>query len=114
MSSTMTKPAHTLPAFVNEPVTDFSRPANREAIEKALAAVNAQLGRDYGLLVAGRSEKTPDKLKSLNPSKPSEVVGIHSKATAALAREAVEAAYAYFPEWSATPPQERAEMLLRA
>src|SRR5580692_4062054 len=113
MSSTMTKPVH-LHAFANEPVTDFSRPTNREAIERALAAVHAQLGRDYDLLVAGRSEKTPDKLKSLNPSKPSEVVGIHSKATAALAKEAVEAAYAFFPEWSATPPQERADMLLRA
>jgi 1-pyrroline-5-carboxylate dehydrogenase len=109
----MTKPVH-LHAFANEPVTDFSRPTNREAIERALAAVHAQLGRDYDLLVAGRSEKTPDKLKSLNPSKPSEVVGIHSKATAALAKEAVEAAYAFFPEWSATPPQERADMLLRA
>ena len=31
-------------------------------------------------------------------------MGIHSKATAALAKEAVEAAYAYYPEWSATPP----------
>src|ERR1039458_5403092 len=114
MSSTMTKPAHSVPAFSNEQVTDFSRPANRDAIEKALAEVHAQLGRDYDLLVAGRREKTSDKLKSLNPSRPSEVVGIHSKATAALAKEAVEAAYAYYPEWSATPPETRAEMLLRA
>src|ERR1022692_1465814 len=114
MSSTMTKPAHSLPAFSNEQVTDFSHAANREAIEKALAAVRAELGRDYDLLVAGRREKTADKLKSLNPSRPSEVVGIHSKATAALAKEAVEAAYAYYPEWSATPPAIRAEMLLRA
>src|ERR1035438_9900892 len=114
MSSTMTKPAHSLPAFSNEPVTDFSRPANRDAIEKAVAEVHAQLGSDYDLLVAGRREKTADKLKSLNPSRPSEVVGIHSKATAALAKEAVEAAYAYYPEWSATPPATRAEMLLRA
>ena len=67
----MTKPAEALSAFSNEHVTDFSRPANREAIEKALASVHAQLGRDYDLLVAGRSEKTPDKLKSLNPSRPS-------------------------------------------
>src|SRR5258708_5227533 len=114
MSSTMTKPAHALPAFSNEAVTDFSRPGHREAIEKALAEVQAQLGRDYDLHIAGRREKTADKLKSLNPSRPSEVVGIHSKATAAMAKEAVEAAYAYFPEWSATPPQTRAGMLLRA
>ena len=114
MSTTMTKPAHSLPAFSNEHVTDFSRPANRAAIEKAMTEVHAQLGRDYDLLVAGRREKTLDKLKSLNPSKPSEVVGIHSKATAELAKEAVEAAYAFYPEWSATPPVTRAEMLLKA
>ncbi len=114
MSSTMTKPAHSVPAFSNEPVTDFSRPANREAIEKALSDVHAQLGREYDLLVAGRREKTADKLKSLNPSQPSEVVGVHSKATAALAKEAVESAYAYFPEWSRTPAETRAEMLLKA
>ena len=110
----MTKPVQSLPAFSNEPVTDFSRPANREAMEKALADVHGQLGREYDLLVAGRREKTPDKLKSLNPSRPSEVVGIHSKATAAQAKEAVESAHAYFPEWSATPAAERVHMLLQA
>ena len=114
MSSTMTKPAPAVPAFSNEAVTDFSRPANREAMEKALAEVHAQLGRDYDLRVAGRRESTPDKLKSLNPSRPKEVVGIHSKATAALATEAVELAYAYYPVWSATPAETRAEMLLKA
>ena len=114
MSSTMTKPAEALAAFSNEPLIDFSRPANREAMEKALADVRAQLGREYDLLIAGRREKTPDTLKSLNPSKPSEAVGIHSKATAAQAKEAVEAAYAYFPEWASTPAETRVDMLLEA
>src|SRR5579871_3939347 len=114
MSTTMTKPAQSPAAFSNEAVTDFSRPANREAMEKALADVHAQLGREYELLVAGRREKTPDKLRSLNPSRPSEVVGIHSKATAAMAKEAVESAHAYFAEWGATPAEARVDMLLRA
>src|ERR1700694_1348835 len=114
MSSTIAEPVKTIPAFSNEPVADFSKPANREAMEKALRDVRGQFGRDYDLLIAGRREKTPDKLKSLNPSRSSEVVGIHSKATAALANEAVEAAYAYFPVWAATPAKTRVEMLLRA
>jgi 1-pyrroline-5-carboxylate dehydrogenase len=42
------------------------------------------------------------------------VVGVHSKATAELAREAVEAAHAYFPEWGAVPAETRARILLRA
>ena len=95
--------------FSNEPVADFSKPANREAMERALREVRAQLGREYDLLIAGRREKTGDLLKSLNPSRPSEIVGVHNKATAAQAKEAVEAAHAYFPEWGAVPAETRAQ-----
>src|SRR5579864_9078327 len=99
MSTTIAEPVRTIPAFTNEPVADFSQPAAREAMEKALRDVHAQLGREYDLLIAGRREKTNDKLKSLNPSRPSEVAGIHSKAKTALANEAVERAHAFFPQW---------------
>src|ERR1700737_2845115 len=99
MSTPTVEPARSLSAFSNEPVADFSRLTNRQAMEKALREVQAQLGREYDLLIAGRREKTSDKLKSLNPSRPSEVVGIHSKASAALAKEAVEAAHSFFPQW---------------
>ncbi|HEX5228788.1 MAG TPA: L-glutamate gamma-semialdehyde dehydrogenase [Bryobacteraceae bacterium] len=115
MSSTIAEPVHTQPrAFSNEPVADFSQATNREAMERALREVRAQLVREYDLLIAGRREKTGDLLKSLNPSKPSEVVGLHNKATAAQAREAVEAAHAYFGEWAAVPADSRARILLRA
>src|SRR5580704_8556279 len=102
-----------LPAFRNEPITDFSTPVNRRAMEQALAAVRAQFGREYDLLIAGEHFKTGDLLRSLNPSNPREVVGVHHKATADLARRAVESAYEYFREWSATPAAARVERLLR-
>ncbi len=114
MSSTIAEPITTQKPFSNEPVADFSQLPNREAIERALHDVRHQLGRDYGLLIAGRREKTGDKLKSLNPSRPSEIIGIHSKATAAQAIEAVEAAHAYFPKWAAVSAENRAGILLRA
>ena len=114
MSTTVAEPTRALRAFSNEPVADFSQPSKREAMERALREVRGQFGREYDLLIAGRREKTADKLKSLNPSRPSEVVGIHSKATAALANEAVEAAYEYFPQWAATPAETRVEMLVNA
>src|SRR5580704_15625530 len=113
-SSTIAEPVKAPKAFSNEPVADFSKPANREAMERALREVRGQFGREYELLIAGRREKTQDKLKSLNPSRPSEVVGLHHKATAELAKEAVDAAHAYFPEWSAVPAEARARILLRA
>jgi 1-pyrroline-5-carboxylate dehydrogenase len=114
MSTTVAEREQLLAAFSNEPVTDFSKTPEKHAMEKALEQVRGQFGRDYDLLIAGRHEKSTDKLKSLNPSRPGEVVGIHSTATAEQAREAVESAYDYFPEWSATPVETRVSMLLRA
>src|SRR5579872_3205740 len=107
-------PVKSLPAFVNEPVVDFSKPSVRGEMERALAAVRSQFGHEYELRIAGSQQKTLHKLKSLNPSHPGEVVGIHFKADAALAREAVERAHSYFPEWSAVPSETRVEMLVRA
>jgi len=114
MSSTIAEPIKTLQPFSNEPVADFSKPANREALERALREVRAQLGREYEVLIAGRREKTGDLLKSLNPSRPSEVVGVHHQATASQVEEAVEAAHAYFPTWAAVPAETRARILMRA
>ncbi|MFB3779668.1 MAG: L-glutamate gamma-semialdehyde dehydrogenase [Bryobacteraceae bacterium] len=104
----------TLPPFRNEPYADFSIPANRQAMEAALAAVRAQFGHEYPLRIAGEEIRTAEKLRSLNPSKPSEVVGVHEKATPELAARAVEAAHAFLPEWSRVPAGQRARTLLRA
>ena len=100
-------------SFRNEPYTDFTIPANRKAMESALAAVRAQFGREYDLRIAGQRFTTPDKLKSVNPSKSAEVIGVHQKATPAMASKAIEDAYAFFPEWSRTDPAERIAMLRR-
>ncbi len=79
----------------------------------ALAKVRSQLGQEYDLLIAGDHRRSNQKLESLNPSKPSEVAGIHQRGSEQDARDAVEAAYAYFPRWAATPMEQRAEYLLR-
>src|SRR3984957_20242268 len=114
MSSTIAQPVKAPAAFANEPVTDFTKTANREAMERALREVRAQLGREYELLIDGSREKTGDLLKSLNPSRPSEVVGLHHQATAAQAEESVKAAHEYFPTWAAVPAETRARILMRA
>ncbi len=103
-----------LPAFKNEAYADFSLPENRAAMEAALAQVRAKFGAEYPLLIAGERIETGDRLRSLNPSRPGEVVGIHHKATADLAVKAVESAFAFFPEWSRTPAAARVGMLFRA
>src|SRR5882757_5449001 len=100
--------------FRNEPVTDFSVPANRQAMEDALAKVRSELGREYPLRISGEWISTGDKLISVNPSNTKEVVGVHHKATSELAIRAVESAYAAFPQWSRTPAGERVRLLLDA
>src|SRR5205809_1960362 len=103
-----------MPDFKNDPYTDFSIAANRQSMEAALAKVRSEFGREYDLSIAGERLRTPDKLKSVNPSNPTEIVGIHQKATPAIASKAIETAHSFFPEWSRTKPATRIAMLRRA
>jgi 1-pyrroline-5-carboxylate dehydrogenase len=113
MSIQATVEGRSLPAFRNEPYTDFSVASHRAAMEDALRNVRGQFGREYDLLIGGQPVKTAEKLISRNPSRPSETVGVHQMATPAEAARAVESAAAFFPEWSRTPAEERSRMLLR-
>ena len=104
----------TIPEFKNEPYADFSLPDNRQAMEAALAKVRSEFGREYQLRIDGQWIATGDQLKSVNPSNPQEVVGVHHRATKELANQAVENAFAFFPEWARTPAEERIRMLFDA
>jgi 1-pyrroline-5-carboxylate dehydrogenase len=104
----------TISEFRNELVTDFSQPANRQAMELALKKVRSELGREYPLHFGAETISTGDKLTSVNPSNPAEVIGVHDRATTELANRAVEAAYAAFPHWSTTPAAERVRMTFEA
>ena len=103
-----------LTEFRNEALTDFSVPANRSAMEAALTKVKSELGRDYPLRINGESISTSDKLKSLNPSRPSGVVGQFSKADQALAEKAMQSAVAAFATWSKVPAAERIAIVVKA
>ncbi len=103
-----------LKPFKNEPPTDFSKPVNRKALEKALAKVKAMLGKQYPLGIGEEEIFTDDKLKSINPSRPSEVVGVFSKANPELANKAIETAAAKFDEWKWVDPKKRADYLFKA
>ncbi len=103
-----------LPEFRNEPLTDFSRPENRASMEAALAKVGFDLGREYPLLIGGQRVRTERRLRSTNPARPDEVVGVHLAADADQARQSIAAAHEYFPCWSSRPAAERAEVLLGA
>src|SRR5262245_48505161 len=103
-----------LPEFHNEPYLDFSKPENRKAMTQAMEKVRGELGREYDLLIGGERIRTGNLLKSVNPSRPGELVGAHHQATPDLARRAVEDAYRYFSEWGDSNPEDRVKMLFRA
>jgi 1-pyrroline-5-carboxylate dehydrogenase len=100
--------------FKNEPVVDFSKQENAAQIRGALEKVRSELGREYDLIISGKRMQTRDKIKSINPAKPSEVVGVHQKAGMEQVEPAMQAALRAFESWSRTSWEERADLLFRA
>jgi 1-pyrroline-5-carboxylate dehydrogenase len=103
-----------LTPFANEVYADFSAPDVWAKAEAALGLVRSQMGRDYDLWIAGSAHRTGDLLISVNPSRPSEVVGRHHKACAELANRAIEDAHAYAHVWARTSAIDRARLLTGA
>jgi 1-pyrroline-5-carboxylate dehydrogenase len=99
--------------FRNEPFTDFKAPENARKMKEALELVGRQLGREYPLVIGGHRIRTDEKIHSLNPARPSEVVGLHAKAGAEHAEQAMHAALKAFELWSRTTVGQRMSLLLR-
>jgi 1-pyrroline-5-carboxylate dehydrogenase len=100
--------------FTNEPFTDFKDPENGRAMRAALDLVAGQLGREYDLVIGGERFKTERKIRSLDPSRPARVVGIHQKAGAEHAGQAMDSALRAFEFWSRALTGERVSLLLGA
>src|SRR6266478_2570694 len=99
--------------FRNEPLTDFSKEENAQAMRSSLEKVKSQLGREYPLVIGGERITTDGKLDTFNPANRAQLVGRFNKATRELASRAVETAHKTFQIWENTPAQERAELLFR-
>jgi 1-pyrroline-5-carboxylate dehydrogenase len=100
-------------AFKNETFVDFTREDNARRMRSAIEKVRGQMGREYDLIIGGKRVKTADKIRSINPAKPSQVVGVHQKAGKEHVQPAVQAALDAFTQWSRTSAEERASLLFR-
>ncbi len=100
--------------FRNEPFTDFKSPENARAMRVALEAVRGNLGREYDLVIGGERFRTAEKIRSLNPANPAQVVGVHQKAGGAHAGQAMQAALRAFESWSRVSVGDRVSLLLGA
>src|SRR5208283_5355600 len=105
---------HYIPTqFKNEPSVDFSNPENARRMRAAIETVRNELGREYDLVIGGRRVKTAEKSNSLNPAKPSEIVGIHQAAGASEVEPAMQAASKAFETWRYASVEERTGLLFR-
>ncbi len=102
-----------LPPFTNEPFTDFSTPENKRALNAAFDRVHSELGQSYDLIIGGHRLREGESFASVNPARPSQIIGKHFSAPPPLAEKAVQAAEQAFVVWSRTSAQERASLLLR-
>ncbi len=99
--------------FVNEPITDYSKPENLAGMRAAIAKVRGELGREYDLVIGGVRSRTAGKIVSVNPANPSEVIGIHQKAGPEHVEPAMQAALAAYEKWQYASLEERTGVLFR-
>jgi len=79
----------------------------------ALDQVRGEMGREYDLIIGGRHIRTAEKIRSVNPARPSEVIGVHQKAGPEQVEPALGAALTAFEYWKRTTVEERVQWLLR-
>lgn len=97
--------------FSNEPLMDFTNPANVDAMHEALAQVKEKAGKKYPCVIGTQEITSSSYISSSNPARHKEVVGEVAAATAAQAAQAVEVAHEAFASWKQVPVEERALLL---
>src|SRR5258708_35732656 len=97
-----------VPEFANEPLTDFSNPVQRQAMDVALRQVKGEFSRERPLVIGGQRVTTQARIDSLNPCQKTHVVGRTAKTGQPEADRAREAAWAAFTAWSRWQRGERA------
>src|SRR6201985_1031328 len=111
--STVIQPIAPRGAFHNEPFIDFRDAQNVHAMQDAITRIGDQLGHEYELIIGGGRSRTTEKIQSLNPARPAQVVGVHQKAGLEHAGRAMKAALDAFASWQYAAVEERAALLLQ-
>jgi 1-pyrroline-5-carboxylate dehydrogenase len=102
-----------VPEFANEPLTDFSNPSNRQAMQAALQHVKAEFGREWPLVIGGEEVTSAAWIDSFNPCERTELVGRVARASRGEAERAIDSAWAAFPDWASWRPDQRARLLFK-
>ncbi|HVO33337.1 MAG TPA: L-glutamate gamma-semialdehyde dehydrogenase [Elusimicrobiota bacterium] len=99
--------------FKNEPPSLFSDPAARETLQRAIRDAHAASGATYPMIIDGEKVISRRTIRSVNPSDPSESVGLACAAGPTQADRAMESASRAFESWSRESQDDRALLLQR-
>ena len=99
--------------FRNEAFLDFTLADVKRGMQESLRFVESQLGHEYPMIVGGNRIHAAGKLRSTNPARPAQLVGLHQEAEAEHVEQAVRAAALAFQSWKDVPVEERAGLLQR-
>ena len=61
-----------LSEFKNEPLTDFTKPENKSAMEAALQKVSQEFGREYPIVIGGERITGLKTFESINATRVSQ------------------------------------------
>lgn len=100
--------------FQNIPPFDWTLATHRIGMAQAIENVRADLPLQVPLQIAGEAVETEDTIRSINPNRPDEVVGLVASASAEQAEKAIGSAKAAFAGWRDTSAAERAGYLFKA
>jgi 1-pyrroline-5-carboxylate dehydrogenase len=99
--------------FRTEKYNDFTKPAIRKKMEKALVQVESEFGREYSIIIGGERIRLDKKFHSYNPSKKGQIVGSFQRADEQTAEKAMQVALETFESWRFSSPITRANYLFR-
>jgi 1-pyrroline-5-carboxylate dehydrogenase len=99
--------------FRNEKYNDFTKPETKRKMEKALAQMETEFGKEHSIIIGGERIRLDNKFHSYNPSKKGEIVGTFQKADEKTADKAIAVALETFESWRYTPAKTRAQYLFK-
>ncbi len=82
--------------------------------DSALSKIQANLGKEYGMIINGKEVFTAEKVEDRNPARTSQVLALFQKGDASHAEAALNAARNAFPKWSRMPWQDRVALVRKA
>ena len=97
--------------YENSPLVNFVHEKSRDRMRSALSEMRGKLGQKYPIVINGQKIWTDNFIDSINPSRPTQVVGAVAEATVDHAEQAVTAAKKAFEHWCRVSVEHRAELL---